>query len=195
MAFLRSISPPELRLSLTAGRVYLRFPLLSDHAAWSDLRARSREFLAPWEPLWPHDDLTRGAFKHRIKRYARDIRNDVSYPFFIFETATGELLGGVTVSNIRRGVAYAGSLGYWIGAPHANQGYMADGVRALLPYVFEDLNLNRLEAACLPANEPSKKLLRKCGFSEEGMARDYLKINGRWQDHLLFALLRRDVRL
>ncbi|HTB37412.1 MAG TPA: GNAT family protein, partial [Reyranella sp.] len=82
--------------------------------------------------------------------------------------------------------------GYWMGQPYAGQGLMTDALRGVLPFVFDDLRLHRLEAACLPHNEPSKGVLAKVGFHEEGLARQYLRINGQWADHLLFALLRAD---
>lgn len=193
MAFLRSISSQEYRIAVSGSRVVLRVPAMTDFPAWAQLRTASRPFLIPWEPLWPHDDLTRTAFRYRIKRYNRDIRNDISYPFFIFSRENETLLGGITISNVRRGVSQTGSIGYWIGQPFARQGYMTDALRALVSYAFTELNLNRLEAACIPSNEPSIRLLQSCGFQQEGLARDYLKINGTWRDHLLFALLRRDL--
>lgn len=194
MAFLRSISSQEYRIAVTGTRVYLRVPAMADFPAWVQLRTTSRTFLTPWEPLWPHDDLARSSFRYRIRRYNRDIRDDVSYPFFIFSRASETLLGGITISNVRRGVSQTGSVGYWIGQPHARQGYMGDALRALIPHAFTELNLNRIEAACIPSNEPSIRLLQSCGFRQEGLARDYLKINGAWRDHLLFALLRRDAQ-
>ena len=193
MVFLRNISPPEARAVIHGDRVYLRVPTMNDYSAWVQLRAASRNYLTPWEPLWPHDDLARNSFRYRIRRYNRDIREDTSYPFFIFDITDHTLLGGVTVSGIHRGVAQSGSLGYWIGEKHSNRGNMSAAVNALIPYAFEELNLNRLEAACLPTNVPSMHLLRRCGFTQEGYAREYLKINGKWRDHMLFALLRRDV--
>ena len=144
------------------------------------------------EPGWPEDDLTRSAFRRRLRRYAEDQRCDQAYPFFLFRSSDGALLGGLTIANVRRGVAQAGSLGYWIGAPFARQGYMSRAVRAVIPFSFDALRLHRLEAVCLPHNEPSKAVLAKVGFHEEGLARQYLRINGQWADHLLFALLRAD---
>ena len=176
-------------------RVYMRAPTMEDWAEWAELRARSRTFLTPWEPTWPADDLTRGAFRRRLKRYAEDVRSDQAYPFFLFEQETGALLGGLTLTNIRRGVAQAGSLGYWIGALHARRGHMTKAVRALVPFTFDVLKLHRLEAACIPTNTASVRLLEKTGFKREGFAREYLCINGVWQDHLLYALLRSDIRL
>ena len=194
MAFLRSVNPVESGPVIHAEGIYLRTPQMPDFPAWASLRAVSREFLTPWEPTWPRDDLTRGSFRRRIRRYIRDIREDQAYPFFIFNARDHALLGGLTLSNIRRGVAQACTLGYWIGSLHARQGHMSRAVSAAVPFVFETLKLHRLEAACLPANRASIGLLRKCGFTEEGYARRYLRINGVWQDHLLFAILAEDAR-
>jgi ribosomal-protein-alanine N-acetyltransferase len=192
MAFFRSVSLTEQLPALTGDLVMLRAPQMSDHAEWSALRELSRDFLTPWEPIWPADDLTRAAFRRRIRRYAEDQRNDLAYPFFVFRTSDNVLVGGLTLANIRRGCAQAGSLGYWMGAPYARQGHMTAAVNAVLPFAFGTLRLHRVEAACIPANAASIRLLEKNGFQREGSARQYLCINGIWQDHLLFARLRDD---
>ncbi len=175
--------------------VYLRYPDVTDWDAWAELRETSREFLTPWEPLWPADDLTRTAFKRRIRRYLRDIKDDTAYPFFIFRKSDRALVGGVTISNVRRGVTQACSVGYWTGEPHARRGYMRDGLRTLVLHAIKDLGFHRIEAACLPNNAPSKALLKQTGFTEEGYARKYLRINGSWQDHILFGLIENDLPL
>lgn len=180
---------------LTGDGVTLRYPRMGDYAAWAALRDESREFLTPWEPTWAPDELTRGAYRRRIGRYTREIRSDVAYPFFVFRKVDGALVGGCTLSNVRRGVTQSASLGYWVGAKFARQGHMHAATGALAPFVFQTLALHRLEAACIPDNEPSRRLLLKCGFQEEGRARCYLQINGKWQDHILFALLEEDTRL
>lgn len=172
--------------------VYLRAPQMDDFAQWSELRARSRAFLTPWEPAWPADDLSRAAFRRRIGRYARDIREDEAYPYLVFRS-DDVLLGGLTLSNVRRGVCQAAVLGYWMGAPFAGRGFMKAAVRAVLPVAHNELRLHRIEAACMPHNQPSIQLLRSCGFVAEGYARHYLCINGRWEDHLMFARLNTDV--
>ncbi len=107
---------------------------------------------------------------------------------------TQVLLGGLTLANVRRGVAQAGSLGYWIGGPYARRGHMTAAVRALLPFAFGALRLHRVEAACIPSNAASIRLLENSGFAREGYAREYLCINGIWQDHLLYARLQDDAR-
>lgn len=185
-------SKPETGVLLPGNGLYLRYPRLDDYDAWSNLRGESREFLVPWEPSWPADDLTRAAFRRRVRRYQRDVRDDQSYPFFAFREEDGALLGACTLSNVRRGVQQSCSLGYWMGERFAGQGLMTEAVRALLPFVFETLRLHRLQAACLPNNEPSKRVLEKLGFEPEGLARRFLLIDGAWRDHLVFALLSDD---
>ena len=192
MAFFRTVSFNESLPAIGGPGVSLRMPLNSDYAAWADLREQSRGFLTPWEPIWPADDLTRSAFRRRIKRYAEDQRNDIAYAFLIFRAGDDALVGGLTLANIRRGVAQAGSIGYWVGEPYARKGYMTAALRALVPFSFTTLRLHRLEAACIPNNAASIGLLEKTGFKREGYARGYLCINGAWQDHLLYARLQTD---
>lgn len=193
MAFFRTVSFNETMPSIAGPGVTLRAPHSGDYAEWSMLRESSREFLVPWEPTWPSDDLTRSAFRRRLKRYAEDQRTDVAYAFLIFRSDDNAMVGGLTLANIRRGVAQAGSIGYWIGAPFAKKGYMTAAVRALIPYSFTALRLHRLEAACIPNNTASIRLLEKTGFQREGYARGYLCINGVWQDHLLYGRIKDDI--
>jgi len=190
MAFMRGLTfPGGKQPVLNGGDVYLRYPRMADYARWAALRGESREFLEPWEPVWASDELSKGAFRRRIKRYQKETRLDSAYAFFIFRKNDDSMLGGCTLSNVRRGVTQCCALGYWIGERFARQGYMFDAVRALIPFIFTTLGLHRIEAACLPTNEPSKNLLSKAGFRHEGLARGYLQINGEWRDHVLFALL------
>ncbi|MBX3495404.1 MAG: GNAT family N-acetyltransferase [Parvibaculum sp.] len=194
MAFLRSITKPDTAPLILGEGVYLRTPQPGDYSTWAQLRENSRDFLTPWEPTWAQDDLTRTAFRRRLRRYTREIREDHAYPFFIFREQDEALVGGCTLSGVQRGVQQSCTLGYWAGEKYAGQGYVSAAVRALVPYVFEELKLHRLQAACLPENERSRAVLRKCGFTEEGHARGYLRINGMWRDHVVFAILRDDPR-
>jgi ribosomal-protein-alanine N-acetyltransferase len=190
MALFRTVSFSEPMPAVAGEGVYLRAPQSTDHVEWAALREMSRAFLMPWEPTWPSDDLTRSAFRRRLKRYAEDQRSDLAYAFLIFRAADHALMGGITLANIRRGVAQAGAIGYWVGEPFARQGAMTAAVRALIPFCFDTLRLHRLEAACIPGNAASIRLLEKTGFTREGYAREYLCINGAWQDHLLYGRLR-----
>ena len=189
MSFLRSPFAADPPPALRDAHVVLRVPDMADFEQWANLRLASRDFLTPWEPVWPSNDLTRGAFRARVRQYHRDVDDDAAYPFFIFDAQGGHLVGALTLSNVRRGVAQAGTLGYWIGAPYARHGYMSSAVRLVLGYAFGQLGLHRVEAACLPHNAASIALLRRTGFEHEGLARAYLKIAGEWRDHLLFAKL------
>lgn len=192
MVFLRSPFARDLPPILMQDGVELRVPEMADYESWAALRLESRAFLVPWEPAWPQDDLTRTAFRSRVKRYIRDIESDSAYPFFVFRAHDEVLIGAITLSNVRRGVAQAGSVGYWIGSSFVRQGHMTAALSALLPFAFGHLHLHRIEAACLPINQASIRLLTKSGFRQEGLARRFLKINGRWEDHLLFARLAED---
>jgi len=192
MAFFRTVSANDTLPAIAGNGVTLRLPQSGDYAEWAALREASRTFLVPWEPTWPADDLTRGAFRRRLKRYAEDVRNDLAYAFLIVRSDDNAMIGGLTLANIRRGVAQAGSIGYWIGAPFARKGYMTSAMRVLIPFCFGTLRLHRMEAACIPGNTASIRLLENTGFQREGYARSYLCINGTWQDHLLYARLKDD---
>jgi ribosomal-protein-alanine N-acetyltransferase len=163
-----------------------------DFEPWAHLREKSRDFLTPWEPTWTADDLTRSAFRRRVRRNEEEIARDEAYPLLIFREADGTLLGGLTLGQVRRGVAQTATLGYWMGEPHAGRGHMGKAVRLASVYAFASLRLHRLEAACLPTNMRSIRLLESAGFRREGLARSYLRINGIWQDHVLYARLDSD---
>ncbi len=192
MALFR-LSPASHSSPLVRGEgIYLRPLEMRDFEAWADLRARSRAFLTPWEPAWPDDDLTRPAFRRRLRHNQQEIANDEAYHFLIFRDGDHVLAGGLSLGQLKRGVVQAAILGYWIGEPHARKGLMSAALRAVTGYAFTTLRLHRIEASCLPHNEASKKLLERMGFTREGYARAYLRINGVWQDHLLYGLLETD---
>jgi ribosomal-protein-alanine N-acetyltransferase len=179
--------PPATRL--VGRRVMLRPPVREDYEEWAALREQSRAFLTPWEPIWSADALSRGTFRQRLFHYAAEWRSGQGYNLFLYRNNDGVLLGGIGLSQIRHGVAESGSLGYWMGQPFAGAGYMTEGLALMLGFAFGRLRLHRVEAACLPHNRASRGVLTKNGFREEGYAKEYLCIDGRWQDHVLFALL------
>jgi ribosomal-protein-alanine N-acetyltransferase len=184
--------PARAEPKITLPRLYLRPPRRADWADWAELRGESREFLVPWEPAWSDDALTKSAFRRRLSRYAEDWSRDLGYSFFIFRRVDDMIVGGISIANVRRGVAQTCSFGYWMGKRYARNGYMTEAVHGACGFVFDQLSLHRVEAACLPSNEPSKGVLRQSGFRYEGLAKRYLKINGTWQDHMQFALLREE---
>lgn len=170
----------------------LRLPLADDFRDWSALRRESRGFLEPWEPRWAPDELERSGWRQRLMRYRQDYAQGVSVAFFIVENRTGRLIGGITLGNIRHGVSQSAHVGYWVGERFAGNGFMVDAVLLVARYSFETLRLHRLEAACIPENIRSVRVLEKAGFQREGLARSFLRINGQWHDHALYALIAGD---
>ncbi len=185
---LRAIEPPPLQ----GPRVHLRPPRRSDAGAWVELRTASHAFLRPWEPAWQPETCTRSLYRRQYRSQRFAAQEDRGYAFHIFRNADRLLLGAVTVANVQRGSADSASIGYWIGAPYARRGYMREAIAVLLPMLFGELRLYRLEAAAVTANRPSRRLLESLGFHHEGTAREYLRIDGRRQDHALYALLATD---
>ena len=186
--FLRRHAP-----RLETERMVLRLPAHGDFTAWTSLRAQSRDFLTPWEPLWHADHLSRRSFTNRVYWSGRASRSGTSLPLFLVRH-DGVLLGAITLDGIRRGPAQMGTLGYWIGAPFARQGYMREAIGAVVGHAFGPMDLSRIEAACLPENAASRGVLETSGFKYEGVAQSYLQINGRWRNHVLYSILRADRR-
>ncbi len=179
--------------ALEGEKVFLRVPFAGDYREWAALRGESRSFLERWEPRWSPDELERSAWRHRIGRYREDYAQGTAIAFFIFERGSGKLSGGITLGNIRHGVSQSGHIGYWIGERYAGRGLMTDAVKVLARFSFETLRLHRIEAACIPDNARSIRVLEKAGFRREGLLRSYLRINGLWQDHYLYARIADDI--
>ncbi|MCB1340285.1 MAG: GNAT family N-acetyltransferase [Pseudooceanicola sp.] len=182
------------KLKLETERLTLRPPIHGDFRAWAALRSDSAEFLVPWEPSWAADHLTRRSFTNRVYWAQRAVSNGSAIPLFLIRRTDEALVGAITLDNIRRGPAQAGTLGYWTGQPFARMGFMREAIGALVHHAYTKLDLSRIEAACLPENAPSRALLESAGFKYEGVAQSYLQIAGRWRTHVLYAALRSDRR-
>ena len=194
MVFLRSSQPQEIEPVITTQNLTLRLPQMKDYLPWSELRSLSSEDLVPFEPKWSDNELSRDAFRDRLRFYQREFRDSTGYSFFIFLRDADQLIGGISLSNVRRGVTQSATLGYWLGVSHKNRGYMSEAVKAVQRFVFKDLLLHRIEAASMPANHASIRVLEKCGFQKEGLARRFLCINGVWEDHFLYGFLDEDFK-
>lgn len=184
LPFLRREQP-----ALRGRRVTLHLPAPAHYNEWAALRRDSRAFLEPWEPRWAANELERSGWRQRILRYRRDREAGTAIAYLVFENAEGRLVGGITVGNIRYGVSQSAQIGYWMGARYAGQGYMPDAIEAVIAHAFGPMRLHRIEAACIPGNTRSIRVLEKAGFVREGLLRSYLRINGIWQDHFLYALI------
>lgn len=182
------------RFRIDTERLILRPPQHGDFREWAALRVQSRDHLTKWEPVWAADHLTRRSFVNRVYWARRAISGRTAVPLFLFDREENRLVGAITLDNIRRGPAQAGTLGYWTGAPHIRRGYMREAIEAVVHHAFHRLDLSRIEAACLPENNASRNLLERSGFKYEGVAQSYLQIDGRWRTHVLYAALRADRR-
>ncbi|TLP58356.1 GNAT family N-acetyltransferase [Parasedimentitalea maritima] len=182
------------KVRIETERLTLRPPVHSDFRAWARLRQDSQGYLTPWEPSWAPEHLSRKSFSNRVYWAQRSVNGGTALPLFLCRREDQVLVGAITLDNIRRGPAQAGTLGYWTGMPFARQGYMREAIGAVVHYAFTQLDLSRIEAACLPENTASRGLLESTSFKYEGVAQSYLQINGRWRTHVLYASLRSDRR-
>ena len=183
------------RIKLETNRLILRPPTFSDFRGWAQLRYESREFLKPWEPTWSEDHLTAKSFKNRVAWSRKSISLGTAIPLMLFKKNDGDLVGAITLDNIRRGPSQMGTLGYWTGKKYARQGYMKEAIRLMVGYAYSSIDLSRIESSCLPENRASISLLEKSGFNYEGVAQNYIKINGRWRTHMIYANLRYDRKM
>jgi [ribosomal protein S5]-alanine N-acetyltransferase len=187
MLFTRPVLPARPQPVLSGLGILLRAPTASDYEAWAELRGASRDHLRPFEPAWTEDELSPASFRYRLKRYQHEARNDQGYSFFVLDPSGRTLLGGISLSGVRRGASQSASVGYWMGAKFCRNGHATAALRRICDYGFAELSLHRLEAASMPGNAGSLRVLEKAGFEREGLARRYLKINGAWEDHVLLA--------
>ncbi len=185
---------PRRQVRIETERLTLRQPEMGDFLNWTSLRAGSIDFLSPWEPAWASDHLSRKGFSNRVYWAQRALASGSAVPLFLIRREDKVLLGAITLDHIRRGPSQSGTLGYWVGQPHARQGYMREAIAGVVHHAYDRLDLSRIEAACLPENHASRGVLEKCGFKYEGVAQSYLQINGRWRTHVLYAALRPDRR-
>ena len=181
-------------VSILTARLSLRLPEHRDFREWAKLRHQSRAFLSPWEPIWAADHLSRASFTNRVYWSQRAVKNGNAVPLFVFHKEAGQLVGAITLVNIRRGPSQVGTIGYWVGQQYARQGFMIEAIIAMVAQAFGALDLSRVESACLPDNLASRGVLEKAGFKYEGVAQSYIQINGRWRNHVLYAALRGDRR-
>ncbi|HEU4410277.1 MAG TPA: GNAT family protein [Polyangiaceae bacterium] len=181
---------PPLSTTLLSERLLLRPPRASDAAALRRLLVTNAEHLRPWSPAPAAGtdplsllELTRGLLRQR-----REWREDRTYAFVLCGRDDPALpLGRVTLSHVVRSAFQNAYLGYWLDARRQGQGLMSEAVARVVRFAFDELGLHRVQAAVLPENAASRRVLAKAGFREEGLARRYLQIAGQWQDHLLFA--------
>ena len=174
---------------IIASRTYIRSPKRKDWRSWVNLRRNSYDFLKEWEPSWSLADCTKSAYMRQLRMQKVKAINDQAYAFLCFDFEQDVLLGGINISNVQRGISQTANIGYWLGEEFTNQGYMNEAMIAILPFLFEQMKFNRVQAYTLPENKSSRNLLHKLNFREEGLIRKCMKINDDWRDHILYSKL------
>lgn len=173
---------------IESSRLYLRYPRRTDFRTWQRLREASRDHLTPFEPRWAPDANSKREWGIRMRAWRQAQRDKRGFTFLIFARETDMLLGGVAVTNVRWGAARTATLGYWLGADAAGQGFMTEAVKAVCEWAKSDLELARLEAGTVEENARSQRVLERAGFCKEGLAKSYLQIAGERRDHILYGL-------
>ncbi|MDC1302748.1 GNAT family N-acetyltransferase [Pelagibacterales bacterium] len=194
MSFLNAYSLKKNLFEITGQKVILRPPQYSDWKAWADERKKNKLYLQPWEPLWSINELERSSFVKRVRMFERLSHNDQAYSFLIYKSDNEDFIGEVNISNVQRGIIQSCTIGYWIAKDCEGKGMMSESLELVKEFIFSELKLHRIEAACLPHNIPSLKLLLKNGFIKEGTARKLLKINDKWQDHTVLSFILDDFK-
>jgi [ribosomal protein S5]-alanine N-acetyltransferase len=188
-----SISLPRERLH--QGATAIRPLESSDLPALVEARIRNREFLTEWEPTRDESFFTPAGQARKLAPDDAAWRTATGFPFAILDAGEGDrLIGRLALANIVRGVWQNATLGYWVSQDAGGRGHATAAVGLALRFAFEVAGLHRVQPAIMPRNVRSKRVVEKCGFRHEGVALRYLKINGAWEDHDLYAMTVEDWR-
>ncbi|PSN11074.1 30S ribosomal protein S5 alanine N-acetyltransferase [filamentous cyanobacterium CCT1] len=178
------------RPELKTDRLLLRLGTPADIPAILQYYQLNRAYLEPFEPQRPANFYTQEFWQTALASRESDFRNGFAVKLLMFlQAEPKELIGTINLNTIVRGALYGATLGYGLSAKYQGQGYMTEAGQRLIAYAFDELNLHRLMANYLPHNHRSANVLKRLGFQIEGIARDYLFINGQWQDHVLTSLI------
>jgi ribosomal-protein-alanine N-acetyltransferase len=162
-----------------------------DAPALADLLRANRDFLAPWEPDRADDYFTEQGQRAEIDTALERHDQGVAFPHVVLDDS-GRIAGRITLNGIVRGPLQSCGLGYWVNAADNGRGLATRAVRAIKRVAFGDLGLHRIQAETLLHNVRSQRVLERNGFVRYGLAPEYLKIAGTWQDHLMFQVLAPD---
>jgi ribosomal-protein-alanine N-acetyltransferase len=186
----KSFRAEILKPKLEGFRVLVTPPDYDDYDKWARTRLKNQKFLVPYEPKWPENCLSEDFFIRRLQKQEKNRKAGTGAYFLIHHKAGGDIIGGINLNDIKLGAVRHATLGYWLAQEYQGQGYMREAARLVIDFAFQVIKLKRLNAASLPDNDRSIKLLLALGFEEEGYAKKYLQINGQWRDHRLFGLVR-----
>lgn len=179
-------------MSLHTDAIYLRPLELQDAAELLELRLRNQDFLAPFEPIRPASHLTLEGQQQQVADAVRDFAAGTGFAFGVFLSETDEMIGRIALSNVVRGAWQNATLGYFMDQDCNGKGYTTAAVRLALQFAFSDGKLHRVQAAVMPRNLASIRVLEKNGFRHEGLSLRYLQIYGKWEDHVILAITAED---
>ncbi len=171
-------------------KIVLRPLVVSDFAAWQEVRRRNEEWLTTWEPSrvsgQPDVIEDRDAFAVRCSARQRERQLGTGYGFGIF--VDGNFCGEINLSSVQRGPFQSAYVGYWVDEKLAGNAYVPEALVVLSRFVFEELHLHRVQIAIIPRNAASRRVVEKLKLRDEGVAVRYLEINGSWEDHVRYAI-------
>lgn len=177
-----------------APAVVIRETTAADAEAFERLLVANREFLRPFEPSRPDWFFTLSGIRSELERATADREASSLYAFGIWERETDALVGRIALANVVRGAWQNATLGYFVGQEWGRRGYATEAVRQVVDFAFGPARLHRVQAAVMPRNIASIRVLEKNGFRFEGHAERYLQIDGEWEDHSIYALTTEDER-
>lgn len=181
---------PSLTTRLLTPRLVLRAPRTNDVGEIRRLLRANHEHLKPWNPAPPpgDDPTSITEVSKTVLRQRRDWKNGAGFVFMIAERREpSRFIGKIALNGIMRGAMHGAYLGYWMDVDHQGKGYVTEAIHAVLDFAFGPAALHRVQAAIMPRNARSLRVIEKIGFRREGYAERYLQIAGKWEDHILFA--------
>lgn len=157
-----------------------------------DYYKRNRQFLDEWEPKRPKELYTLSYQKRQLIYEYNDFKDNKAVRFWIIKKDTNTIIGNISISNIIMGNFKSCFMGYKLDKDEINKGYMTEAIKKVVEIMFTDFGLHRIEVNILPRNERSLRIMEKLNFEQEGYSKRYLEINGKWEDHIHFAIYEED---
>lgn len=177
-----------VEVALNSERLKVRQIRMQDAQALLDFHLTNKDFLSPFDPPVPESFYTLDYWKDKILHSKQKWLEKEELRLIIQQEEESDVIGCINFTQIQRGPFHACRLGYKLGERFQGKGYMSEALQRAIEYMFNELNLHRIEANYIPSNRKSKNVLRRLGFVNEGMAKNYLYIDGKWQDHQLTSL-------
>lgn len=175
---------------ITSDRLLLRIGIREDIPDILNYFIENKSYLTPFYPSWVEHFFTAEYWQYQLENNFLEFIHDQSLKLFIFpKKQPTEIIGTINFNTFFRGAAHFCYVGYSLAENEQGKGYMTEGLKVAIDYVFQELQFHRVMANYMPHNQRSGNVLKKLGFVVEGYARDYLLINGKWQDHILTSLI------